>query len=372
MEKLILKWVTGCSGCLTVVVCVCLYFFPMIKESMIVEPELHLIPETVVQVQIEDAVIVPIEKPENRPIVDTTEEPETETTQAPETSVEEKEQLNIELPKGLDGSNVTISNDYLTQTVMVRFDKGVADYSEEYRVYGSSNHISSLVYYKDGEAGVLEIQLDQVCELSYEYRDEFLCVEFIDPHDIYDKVIVVDAGHGGRAPGAVKKDIYEKNLNLAMVKEIKALFDEEENIKVYYTRLDDTNPTLAQRAELANKAKADLFISIHNNASASGKFNEKQGTMVLYSQSDTEELSSKRFAELCIQNVNDAAGSKRRGLAKGDHIYIIRTSQVPVALIEVGYMTNLDELAKLQTEEYQKLVAKGVYNAVMEAFEEGY
>ena len=372
MEKLILKWVTGCSGCLTFVVCVCLYFLPTIKESMIVEPEIHLLPETVVQVQIEETIDVPIEKPVKPPVVDSTEGTETETPDVPEEPVEEKEQLNIELPDGLDGSNVAITNNYLTQTVLIRFDKGVDDYSQEYRVYGSSNHISSLVYYKDGEADVLEVQLDQVCELSYEYREDFLCVEFIDPHDIYDKVIVVDAGHGGRAPGAVKKDVYEKNLNLAMVKEIKALFDAEENIKVYYTRLDDTNPTLAQRAELANKAKADLFISIHNNASASGKFNERQGTMVLYSQSDTEELSSKSFAEICIQNVNSTTGSKRRGLAKGDHIYIIRTSEVPVALIEVGYMTNLEELAKLQTEEYQKLVAQGVYNAVMEAFEEGY
>ncbi len=375
MEKLILKWVTGCSGFVTVVACICLFLFPGIKESMLTEPTIQLVPEKVEQVD-----ILPEKRPEvSAGVKDTQlEESEEKDSQVadedknhPETK---KDELNIELPEGVDGSGVTISNDYLTQTVSVRFQKGVDDYSSLYRVYGSSNYISSLSYYKDGSAGVLEIQLDQLCEFTYRYHDGFLALSFIDPHDIYDKVVVVDAGHGGRAPGAVKKDICEKDLNLAIVKEIKALFDEidDNGIKVYYTRTTDKNPSLAKRVGLANAAKADLFISIHNNSSASGKFNEKNGTMVLYNQDDTSEFSSKRFAEICLTNVMASAGSNRRGLAKGNYVHIVRNSQVPVALIEVGYMTNLKELEKLQTKEYQQLVAQGVYNAVMQAFEEGY
>ena len=53
-------------------------------------------------------------------------------------------------------------------------------------------------------------------------------------------------------------------------------------------------------------------------------------------------------------------------------MYIIRTSKVPVALIEVGFMTNYDELDKLKSPKYQKKAAQGIYNAIMEAFEEGY
>lgn len=367
MEKIILKWVTGCSGFLTIAACVCLYLFPTIKESMLVEPTINLMPEKVVQVE-----IIQEELPEGLAGTEDTQigdEPERE--EQPE---EKKDELNIELPAGLDGRNVTISNDYLTQTVSIRFDMGVDNYSEMYQVYGSSNHVSSLSYYKDKDAGILEIQLDQLCELTYRYHDGFLALTFIDPHEIYDKVIVVDAGHGGRAPGAVKKGVNEKDLNLAILTEIKALFDEidDNSVKVYYTRTTDTNPSLATRVGLANAAKADLFISIHNNSSASGKFNEKNGTMVLYNENDTSELSSKQFAEICLTNVMETTGSNRRGLAKGSYVHIVRNSQVPVALIEVGYMTNLQELAKLQTEEYQKQVAQGVYNAVMQAFEEGY
>ena len=67
-----------------------------------------------------------------------------------------------------------------------------------------------------------------------------------------------------------------------------------------------------------------------------------------------------------------ACGSKDKGLVKGNDIYIIRTSEVPVALIEVGFMTNGEELAKLNSPDYQKQVAEGIYQAILRAFDEGY
>lgn len=354
MEKIILKWVTASSGFVTVLACVCLCFFPGIKENIVPEPEISIVPENKVEVQVQ------VQVPPNDDVIE-------------EIVIKDyMDKLNIQLPEGVHGGQVSISNDYLNQIVTVRFAKGVDNYPDHYQVFGSSDYISSLEYYRDDEAGVLKIQLDQVCEYSYTYREGYLCIDFMDPHEIYDKVIVVDAGHGGRAPGAVKKGVSEKTLNLAVVTEIKKLFDKEDNIKVYYTRLGDTNPSLAQRVGLANQAKADLFISIHHNSSVSGKYNEKNGTMVLYNEADTSENSSKGFAEICLQNVMATTGSNRRGLAKGSYVHIVRNSQMPVALIEVGYMTNLAELEKIQTQEYQKLVAQGVYNAVLQAFEEGY
>jgi N-acetylmuramoyl-L-alanine amidase len=78
------------------------------------------------------------------------------------------------------------------------------------------------------------------------------------------------------------------------------------------------------------------------------------------------------FAEICQSNVAGILGSKDLGLVPGDRIYIVRTSEVPVALIEVGYITNRKELANLASEDYQELAAQGIYNAIFEAFEKGY
>ena len=127
------------------------------------------------------------------------------------------DKLNIELPVGINADGVEIINDYVNRTVYVRFAKGVDNYSEKYTVRGSSDHIANLSYYKDGEAGVLELSLDKICEHSYSYEDGFLCLELRDLYDVYDKVVVIDAGHGGKMPGAVKKNVIEKNLNLDIV-----------------------------------------------------------------------------------------------------------------------------------------------------------
>ena len=220
---------------------------------------------------------------------------------------------------------------------------------------------------------MIALSLDQVYELQSKYETGNLYLDFIDPHDIYDKVVVIDAGHGSRAPGAVKNGVSEKSIDLAIVLELKKLFDEsDDNIGVYYTRTSDTNPTFDQRVQLANKSHADLFISVHNNSSASGNFTKTSGTQVMYSESDKSELSSKRFAKICLDNVVEKFGSRSIGLLEGDSIYIIRTSEVPVALIEVGFMTNYEELDKLKDPEYQAKAAEGIYQAIMEAFEEGY
>lgn len=338
MEKKILQCATIAVGLITILVCISLYYLPLMEEQWIMVNDANVGQDTI---EIEES---------------------------------EDEKLYIEIPENVDGKDIMITNDYVTQTIYVRFKNAIENYAEEYSVYGSSNHIAGMSYYKEHEAGVLAIHMDRLYEISYYYDDGNLCVSFINPHDLYDKIIVVDAGHGGKMTGAVKRAVEEKVLNLEIVKQIKELFDEvdEKKIKVYYTRLDDTNPSLAERVGMANKVDADLFISIHNNASSTGLFNSENGTMVLYNPLDNSDTSSKRFAKLCLENITTTMESTNLGLVNGENIYIVRYSQVPVALIEVGYMTNNKEWEDLQTPEYQRKAAEGVYNAVMQAFEEGF
>lgn len=78
--------------------------------------------------------------------------------------------------------------------------------------------------------------------------------------------IVLDAGHGGRDPGAVGNGLREKDLTLTIVRHIGRLLSEYEGVEVHYTRTDDRFLELSERAEIANKLKADYFISVHINA----------------------------------------------------------------------------------------------------------
>lgn len=279
-------------------------------------------------------------------------------------------QLNIRLPKGVDGSSVSVSNDYVTQTVSVEIPGTDEAYFDNYPITGSSSYIDTLAYTTQNGEGVIEIVMDRVYELDTSYDSEYYYFNFLTPQEVYDKVVVIDAGHGGRAAGATRQGSSEKDINLAMVLALKDIFDaDDDNIGVYYTRTDDSNPTFEQRVQLANKSGADLFVSIHNNSLASGRMSSTNGTQVMYEETSEE---SRAFAQICLEEVTSALESKNKGLVEGDSIYIIRNSEVPVALIEVGFMTNKRELDLLRSESYQRQTAQGVYNAILRAFEEGY
>ncbi len=279
-------------------------------------------------------------------------------------------QLKLRLPEGVTGEVVSVVNDYVTQTVRIEIPETDPGYFDSYPVSGSSNHIAMLSYATKSSGGIIEIEMDQVYEIETEFDSEYYYFDFLTPQEVYDKVIVIDAGHGGRAPGATKQGVNEKDIDLAIVLQLQEIFAESGgNIGVYFTRTDDSNPTFDQRVQLANKSGADLFISVHNNSTRSGRFSSVRGTQVMYNETSEE---SRAFAEICLEEMTGHLGSRDKGLVEGNSIYIIRTSEVPVALIEVGFMTNKEELELLRSEEYQHAAAQGIYNAVMRAFAEGY
>ncbi len=295
------------------------------------------------------------------------------TSQSEDSEEELEHQMRIELPEKLTEADITIESDVLSQLIVVTL-KGIGhDYYYEHPLLGSSDHIDNLMLGGEQDVGIIEITTDEVYEVRWEIRDSWLYLDFVPPGELYEKVLVIDAGHGGGQPGAIKLGVQEKDLDLAIVLELKALLDQHTNWKVYYTRIEDADISLDRRVQLANKSHANLFISIHNNSTTSGEMSDYNGTEVLYDEKKPEEgFSSKRLAEICLEETVAAAGSRNLGLSKGNSIYIIRTSQVPAALVEVGFMTNEEELAKLNSPEYQKLIAQGIYQGIIRALEEGF
>lgn len=275
-------------------------------------------------------------------------------------------QMRLTLPKNVTSDNVSIDNIHVDRTITIAINGIGKDYFSEYPIRGNADDIVDITYMSEDYVGVIELILDDVVEVQLTSEDEYIYLDFVDPHQVYDKVVVIDAGHGGNMPGATKMGVYEKDLDLQIALELKKLFDEcDKNIGVYYTRTDDSNPSFAARVGLANDSGADVFLSIHNNSTASGRMSSISGTEVMYEGGDSTG-ESKEFASICLDNLIQALGSKSKGTVVGDEVYIIRMSNVPVALVEVGFMTNAEELEKLQNTEYQKKTAKALYDAVIE------
>lgn len=190
------------------------------------------------------------------------------------------------------------------------------------------------------------------------------------PSDVYDKIVVIDAGHGGADEGTKSaQGHYEKDYNLIILKELKNLLNNSD-IKAYYTRLTDRRVSKARRTALANNLNADLFISIHCNSSEYGD-EKPYGVEALYSKRNppNSKLNNKKLAEILLENVAKKVNNKKRGVIRREGLYIMHHSNVPASIIEIGYMSNKSDLKYIIRKSGQKKAAEGIYNGIMEALE---
>jgi len=229
----------------------------------------------------------------------------------------------------------------------------------------------SIEYDSEKQVASMKVTTDHLY-IPVVYEDDLnYYIDLKRPKDVYDKIVVIDAGHGGKHPGTTSRDYkyLEKTFNLDILKALKERFDAQDRIKVFYTRTDDSSVYLRPRVTLANETEADFFVSIHNNA----YYNKwAYGTEVLYNELlETEgKVDSKELATLLLNEVVGRLNNRNRGLRMGSTTYIIGHSEVPVALIELGYLTNPDDLAMLLDQNNIELIADGIYSAIIKAYEE--
>lgn len=226
--------------------------------------------------------------------------------------------------------------------------------------------------YNEGDftyTAIVELALDHIYSYHIYEDAKNIYVDLRNPHDEYEKIIVIDAGHGGRDIGTYSPgmEYFEKDINLSILLYLRE-FLEQENIKVYYTRTEDDRVYLNPRLNLANELNADMFISIHCNGTEDG---QSYGIEVLYDETaPVDGMCSKRLAEICLDHLEQATGLRNRGIKERSDVYIIGNAKVPVALLEVGFITNQTDLDYLSKEKNRKKIAEAIYHAIMEAYKE--
>lgn len=187
-----------------------------------------------------------------------------------------------------------------------------------------------------------------------------------------EKIVVIDAGHGGMDEGTSSQDKkhYEKEYTLLIGKRLRKLM-EERGIRAYYTRTDDSLVTKKERVRQAKKLNADLLISMHCNASSVGD-TTANGMETLYSarKTDNASMTNKKFAQIMLDEMVKEAGLRKRGIIKRDGLYVLNHADMPTVILEVGYMSNKKDLNFLRKASGQQKIAQGICNGIVKALEE--
>ncbi|MFL2123161.1 N-acetylmuramoyl-L-alanine amidase, partial [Marinilactibacillus psychrotolerans] len=190
-----------------------------------------------------------------------------------------------------------------------------------------------------------------------------------------EKIIFLDAGHGGTDSGASYDGVREKDLNLKVTRKVKANL-ESLGYNVLMTRETDKSLGLLERSIAANASGADIFISIHHNAMpgnslASGietyyyQYNSNYPSKINqeFHNDPTRILESTKLA-IDIQNsLINSTGANNRGV-KASSFSVVRETAIPAVLLELGYMTSPTELAKLNTNSYQDILANAITKGI--------
>lgn len=227
----------------------------------------------------------------------------------------------------------------------------------------------------DKEKGVIVVKAKRplVFEASLDAQINTVYLTPTELSEKYDKIVALDAGHGGDDEGAVVNGIKEKDINRAVVEKVYELLEKSDTgIKPYLIRTGDETVHLSERPLIGNEF-ADLFVSVHCNVYEYS--DEPNGTQTHYDQfgsanTGRTSLTNAELAEIMQRNVLAQLRSRDRGLFGDDELFVLTESTMPAVLIELGYLTNPEEFAKLTDEAYQDLAAKGIYDGIVEAFGE--
>lgn len=194
---------------------------------------------------------------------------------------------------------------------------------------------------------------------------------------VSNKVIILDAGHGKPDEGASgSRGTTEESINLAITKKVQKLLEQSGSI-VILTRSDENGiynqdedslrnkkvSDIKNRVKIGNESSADIFVSIHLNKIEQSQY---YGWQTFFKQNNEQ---SKKLAQNIQQSLNESIQKEnKRETLKISGKYIIDHVEIPISIVECGFLSNPEEEKLLQQDEYQSRLAWGIYTGIMNYF----
>lgn len=180
-------------------------------------------------------------------------------------------------------------------------------------------------------------------------------------HNLQKYKICIDAGHGGKDPGAVNKNLKEKDFTLQIALEVINKLNNDEFFRPIPTRIEDESLSLGNRCKIANTQNCDLFVSIHLNA-ADNKAAKGIETLVYNG-------ALNRITGLIFQNeLIRATDALDRGVKSSPNIYVLKNTEMKAVLLELGFISNDEESKKFLAASYRSKIADAIISGIYKSF----
>lgn len=280
---------------------------------------------------------------------------------------ENSEYLCIPLPEEIRAEDISVENYYMEKELWVQIRGIPEEFFALEGISGNVSCISSGLWEYGDRTACLKFRLKDLYECESVLEEDGIYIKLVEPKELYDKIIVIDPGHGGEDDGIQTEKLSEKEFTLDIARRIRKKMDATD-IKVYYTRMEDRSMDTESRIWFANAAEADMYISIHLNSDPDP---EVYGTEMLYNADFfIPEFGSLELSDLVEREVVTAISGKGNGLfAAGENDHSLCEATVPAVILQAGYATNPGEEELLCTDIYRDRIAEGVVNAVLKAYE---
>ncbi|MEP1078194.1 N-acetylmuramoyl-L-alanine amidase [Leptolyngbya sp. FACHB-8] len=175
--------------------------------------------------------------------------------------------------------------------------------------------------------------------------------------------VVLDPGHGGQDPGAVGiRGLREVDINNVVASRVRDLL-QQAGVRVVMTRTDNRTLELEQRVQAAERARANLFVSIHSNSISMSR-PDVNGIETFHTSAQGGVLATD-----LLNSLLEATGSPSRGV-KTARFYVIRNTSMPSALVEMGFVTGAEDSPRLATDEYRELLARAIARGILQYIRE--
>lgn len=271
--------------------------------------------------------------------------------------------IKLEMPSGFSLADITVTDVYRDKTILVDLGDDYSDVFSNGTMTIGDGIVESITV-ENGVTTRLKIKEQIVRAVNVNESNGSLIIELVKPREKYDKILVLDAGHGAHDSGSSGNGVVEKEVNLRQTLAIADYLNTHSDIKIYLTREEDTYPSLTGRTDLANEIEADIFVSVHNNSHNA----VSKGTEVLYYPSTTD-IRSKQMAQIAQDYIVKECGTYNRGIKARPELVVLNTSKMPAILLEGAFISNPTEAALLKSSVFTQNYARAVGDAIIEMFE---